>query len=601
MLGAAFVAVLAIAWSLYGCIPSSTLTEVIYVQDESYPVDLEAPKVIRNTPQAEDRAEDLPESNSEDDAPPQQEVNDLPQYNPNREESTSDDEIEQSKKKTGNTVNKSPKKEKSETGDDSDEEEEGDGEGQNEGDEGETDDSGGKTPDEEDSGREPDEEEHPSPVARDPGKSFSDVGNDDELPTGVKSVAAVGNAAIVTAALGGQDGVQNLVAADAHLLESQFTSVMASKLSGGYESADITAPVSIWSGDGSTAGSLSNEQLARLIDMRVDACLVTEGEGTVTPAQEQALIDSGVNVVYMPNMTTPDKIKACVLRIGKLLELGGDSQAYELATQYVSFHDDVMGHYSGISATSYTLYISDWESGVVYTRNSRRTQWPGTASDGVAVTRVGLSAQVPSTYLEAGGVVNAASQKVRFRQKIGKAIVWQVAGGTLLSEWYQEGHGEGVRGVTVELPSGSGFSDSSLMCIESSAILYKLGDDAFLNVVTRNENIKSKLDADRARANGLYAYYDPYQSEGAGAIATCISSSSYNTIVNPSGLFSSWSEGSMESVLESAWACERFNSSASEGGYLRSKTQEFYRTFYGYESANFDSDYAAIMDARYAE
>ena len=75
---------------------------------------------------------------------------------------------------------------------------------------------------------------------------------------------------------------------------------------------------------------------------------------------------------------------------------------------------------------------------------------------------------------------------------------------------------------------------------------------------------------------------------------TSIASDGYGVYVNPWGLMGSWKAGSMESILEVAWASNVFQQGGSNNGYVEQQVSDFYQTFYGYELS--DDEYQGITE-----
>ena len=371
----------------------------------------------------------------------------------------------------------------------------------------------------------------------------------------------MGNAAIVVAALGGADGVQNLVAADANLLGSQAHNVLASR--------GIGAVSALWDGDGTDAGSV---HLQDLINLAPDAVLVTEGENTLTADDESALEAQDIKVVAVPAMTTANKTRNCVLRIGALLGKGGDNAAADLAVEYDAFQENVKAKCDGFD-TQFALYVSEWRSGAYHGSLASTL-----AVSGAAFAPGGKATPALNDYLELAHVVNTTSVNANYSAIKASSIVWPIAGGTTDSDWDGWTRVNGVKRNT-----GTSGYDYSLTRYTQNATNFDMGSPSYRAFICRTDEVRDRIIADRD-AGGLYA---------AGNARTSIESNDYNVVLNPCGLFCSWTDGSMESILETAWAYKVFR---SDDGFFESQLSDFYSRFYGYSL----TDYSDVIDARYA-
>ena len=140
-------------------------------------------------------------------------------------------------------------------------------------------------------------------------------------------------------------------------------------------------------------------------------------------------------------------------------------------------------------------------------------------------------------------------------------------------------------------------------------------------MIVANDEMRGALEADASNPNGIYHPYpittttqgskisgvgyaigDSLIRSGIGTFGDGASSvfydgssesSMYGIYVNPHGLFCSWTEGSLESALEAAWAYQAFHDESYD---LRSDVDGFYRVAYGYDLS--DDEYEAILAGR---
>ena len=623
-LGAAALCAAALAASvlLGGCVFSETITEIIYEQDEAYEIDPSADPVLVNSPTARLWTEELPSLSVVDEGAndpndrytgPLGNLAEALESNPQKGEGRAEDDVEaqtpdNSQAETGEGNQRSDDVEATDqvtagdvsqtqtpaAGDEgndaarSDAGEDGrSGEGGTVSEDQEGDDPGGETPgkptenddepqgDEDDqggNGGEPENTDDPedgSGPSRTPGSVFDEAGAYSDLPEGVKRIGAVGDAAVVVAALGGADGKANLVAVDAELYGGRAADVLSER---GFAEADVG-----WSGDGTEAG---DAMLDTLLSLELDAVLITEGDETLTGDELDALMQDGANIVYVPRMTTADRSRACVQRIATLLAKGGDSMAAGLASDYDAFVGSIIDIGDTASQDLYTVYVSDWMTGIGY---------QGQYSDQLAVNAaafaaVGEEAESISTYLEYAHVKNTATKKPRYGAAEHRAIVWPLMGGTNDWDW------TGVTDVNGGLETtGSGFGLALTRFAPSNSYYYDLGTVEFPAMIVRTAE-QQKAVEDSRDSGGLYSAAAP--------VSTSIATDYYSVYVNPCGMMGSWIDGSFEGILETAWAYSLFQ--AQDGGsYLGDQIVYLYGHFYGHSLS--EDELLAIAYGDYAE
>ena len=408
-----------------------------------------------------------------------------------------------------------------------------------------------------------------SEIGNTPGATFDEWGAEDELPENVKRVAAVGNAAIAVAALGGADGDPNLVAADEDLLTGMAGTVLGAR---GIDEAQVA-----WNSDGTSS---SDVDIDTLLGLDLDACIISAGDDTLNPDAQQALIDKGVNIVYVPQMNSPDGIVSCVRRVAALLQKGGDTEAARVADTYYELYDSVIGHVGNLDPAGVcALYIDEWRDDVSYhgPLESEINVF------GIALAPVGSSASFVSTFLNAAGVVNPAVEKARYQLRSGRAVVWPFIGGTNDSDWSgisNVNSGKGTQGNDYEL---------ALTRLIQNDSYFDLGTPAYPALIASSESIKGEIENDRDNG-GVYSARTH--------ISSSIASDDYYVYVNPHGIFSSWADGSMESILEAAWASCVFQAGGDDGGFLEDRVRTLYSELYGFDLGEMYDD---VIDGVYAE
>ena len=443
-------------------------------------------------------------------------------------------------------------------------------------------------------------------------KVYKDYGEFPEIPEEIKHVTAVGQAAVIVSMLGGTEDDTPLVGADAALLDNEeVQKVLAAR--------GISKVQKVWDNDGTAEGDLTDVQ--DIIALDPELCFVTEGDDTLTEEQEEALVAADILVYVLPSMASASKITYAVQLVGEILEKGGNEQAGQRAKDYIEFHDalvsDIATENGGLTggfdyntgrevATGsdplYSLYISDWDYNARYDDPTGYIETP----EGVGAADIGYEEHPVSYYMSVGGVSNTAATGV-FRVLSGHtAPVWQFSLSQMpctWSNWQKINRSK----VTYEL-KGNGFVYALLWADEDDG--YGLGTEEFPGVIVATQEMKAAMEREALRSRGAYFPYPATTSTRGGVVnatmvgfdngdnlvAACIGTrgsglqsvlnsgdgdvGAYDIHVNPHGLFSSWTDGSVESVLEAAWVYKTFRNESYD---LDSQVRAFYRDFYGYE------------------
>lgn len=595
--------------ALGGCAFSDTITQKIYDQERSNAVDPSVQKMLVNTLDAETVSDELPQLITDATGKDKQTTDqDLPRYGGDTSDAlvaqpvTSPNEPAQELNVTPQAVTDAatdaegnPK-----TG-----EEEGttpeDGDGTGDGGDGLNPEEEGTNSDETGKGKNADNDV----------KVYQDYGEFPETPEGITHVTAVGQAAVIVSALGGTEDETPLVGADAAFVEDeQVQTVLAAKGVAGVEA--------LWDNDGTQEGDLSKANLKKIIKSDVELCFTMEGDDTFTKEQEEALLEEDIIVYVLPSMASASRIVSAVKIVGDILEAGGNEEAGKLRDAYEKFHtglvDALVDENGGITggynyntgkkvstkATDlYTLLITDWDDTASYADENAFL----TSSQGVALAALGYEKTPVAHYLSVGGVINNAAAGSIWRNLSGRtAVVWQFTTSKASLAWRRWTSID--RTKVTYAPDVQGF-DTALMW--SATAQAGAGTAEFPGVVVATQAIKDRLLEDAARDNGLYHPY-PVVSKGEFAVTSsvgfytggnlvdaCIGTHGmgtkstlndgtateyYDVHVNPAGLFSSWIDGSMESVLEAAWAYQTFRDDTYN---LEEQVHSFYQEFYGYE------------------
>jgi hypothetical protein len=591
----------ALACALAGCKDTDRLTEVYYDQ-QAETVDYDAAaKVLVQDPGAEEETDLLPATDLADDRP--------------------DDASEELPDEGGEgDEGEAPEEDLSDNADDETSTQNGGvtlaGGGPDETDDEDADDGGDvEDPDADDGDSGEDGSLGGTSGARSGGSQlyYSSSGEHEDVPQGIDYVAAVGEAATIVSMLAGDRGA--LLYTDAAWAgRDNVAQVLGDKYN-----PDVAVA---WSEDGDSY-DLSDEMLQAMIDdERLECVFVVSGQRTLTAEQEEALSEAGIVVSYLPDLNTAADIKEAVQWVGSIFALGDEANAdaLALAEAYVAFHDEVLSSAARLSGTTvndssgapavstsearYTLYVSDWADDVAYVNASAGVELD--TSQGIGITTLGYAWSPLAYYLSIGGAVNTASQSA---QASGTALVWQFNTNHIPATASSFSRANLVS--SYQTNSGNTAYGWTYLC---SADFKGVGTEYFPYVIVSTQASKAKMEADKASdANSLYKIYGLQQTETAnvtyvwvgpvrsaavgyvgysvgGLVAAQSSSQSeaslsatldatdYEVVVNPCGLFESWTEGTVESVLEAAWASWLYRDGANPVETI----SDFYETFYGY-------------------
>ena len=615
---------------LGACTFSETITQTIYDQDPSNEVD-ETKTLLVNSLKAKETSESLPQLTNDDSKKEKQETEeDLPTYGgdtsdalvkaPKESEKDKNQDAETDNSTTDNDTNtaqRSGTQQVSEQGDGdtgakkSSKENGSDGSGSKKGEGDNPDNTGGG---QKDSGKGKKNKDNEVKV-------YEDYGEFAEIPTGVKHVTAVGQAAVIVSMLGGAKSKTPLLGADAELLENATArKVLASK--------GIAKVKKIWKSDGSSEGDLKDVQ--DVIDLDPELCFTLEGDETFTEKQRQALLDENIIVYVLPNMSSASKICYAVQLVGDILEAGGNAQAGELAKSYQKFHDGLVselteknGGLTGgfnfdtgkkVSTKAKlisSLYISDWDEDAVYDDPNGYLS----SKQGVGIAEMGYENHPVSYYMSVGGALNNAAAD-SFRSMSGYTMpVWQFSLTQAPCAWANWDSID--RSKASYAVKGDGFNWALLWSTSGDC---GLGTDNFPAALVATAKMKSLMESDASRNKGLYYPYPRVESSHGGLIHNYtvgfssgtnlvyagigkegIDSSvsvlndgtavdMYDVYVNPAGGFSNWADGSVESVLEAPWVYQTFR---DQGYDSAGKVKEFYNSFYGYSLS--DAEVQAVL------
>ncbi|MBQ9000981.1 MAG: hypothetical protein IJ087_03925, partial [Eggerthellaceae bacterium] len=471
------------------------------------------------------------------------------------------------------------------------------------------------------------------------GNVDKDLTSDFVDPPAVDSIAAFGNAAILVQMIGGEGA---LAASDADLLDSAFSSVFADEgasaiargwSADGADSGTINTSVVIASGASAVlvyAGDyLSDAEKAALKQANVQVCLIYPMTNTTYIKKDAKTIgdmlaqskkvapgwdSAGMAASYVTFFD--DLVQAaCAKANGSATTLAGTA-TYELknATPY--------GYNS---SAKYTLLLDGYDTSARYSADI--DGWTPD-SNGAALATVGYATTPASFYIQAGGLVNTAAYKSG--GEAGQIVAWQFNSNDApfsKSEWDYSSGGSVDKSLDVSVNMAGAWDKSLFTSFKTTsssadgtfAIEGSFGTSSFPKVIAATQRVKDKLIENSAKASGIYhpyklvskteaikiAFFGHFTSGGSqvrSSIGVSYDESAsgeqvFSTgsgdkdaaipdsavVVNPCGLFSSWTEGgSPESVLEAAWVNDVVNADSAPIGW-RDYVSSFYETFYRYD------------------
>lgn len=614
-----FAAALAVLlFALGGCTYSSTITQVVYDNNQDSPVD-SSQSVMVNDIKAEQTTTSLPKLTNDSSDSKQDSNQDLPKYGEGESNALVAAPVTTSTKDNSKSKGEADKKRNTQKENKGNVDPNGQGEGKKS--------TAGKGDKNKNKGKgQKASKKHTSPLGAGKNKNndvkvYKDYGDFPDIPKDIKYVTAVGQAALIVSMLGGSEDSTPLLGADDDFTGNKSAKKMLAK-------RGIAKVKTWWKNDGSSEGDLKS--LDTITHSKAQLCFVMEGDDTFSSKQEKQLLKANIIVYMLPSMTSASKIKSAVSIVGQILKEGGNDQAGERADEYASFHKELIktvtdknGGYTGgfnydtgkkassEASSLSTLFISDWDYKAHYSDDDGFLN----SSQGVGIADLGYEEHPISYYLSAGGANNVAATDDRRVLSGHTAVVWQFSLTQASLEWK---NWTSIDRSKVDYPlKGDGYDNCMLFTSDSEV---GLGTDGFPAVIVADQKMKKAMQNSSKKPGDIYypypmtenrhegssihsAAYVGYSSNGH-AVRSCIGLNSegktslnndgevkeYSILVNPSGAFSDWAAGGVESVLESAWAYKTFRSTDYD---LKAKVKEFYESFYGYELT--DADYDAII------
>ena len=383
-----------------------------------------------------------------------------------------------------------------------------------------------------------------------------DYGRRYEVPQNVDTVAAVDSAAVAGVMLGGAD---RLAAANEALTSDSLATAVFPGLSG--------VPA-LWKESGTTE-PMSSSDLQRLIEIHPDVCLETSGCATFTDAQVKTLQENGICYVVLPAPSSVTNIKMIAQIVGDILgdhTSNGGYDSVSIAQSYCSWVEKTLSAFafSEDAEITYTLYVDNWDEDAYYTIDQAAKCY-GYGAAVINNSRMASSMAV-SDFLSRASVTNVTS--------LGAFARTETVYFTPID-------------VNYSSVSVAGSAASRLTPIKLLSLGNYLGSAQFRTVIAGSNSVKEGLESNElwksfgkvTSSNGNFTDYGFLGDSG--EIVRSTIAGDYTVLVNPRGI-GSWTDGSVESVLETVWASYAITGSRSENE-VRDTIMEFYSTFYRYD------------------
>jgi hypothetical protein len=455
--------------------------------------------------------------------------------------------------------------------------------------------------------------------AFDPNKSATDYP--------VSSFAAVGQYAVMVQMLGGAGA---LVATDYETLKGFHTAGIAG--AGNIAQGEVDSIALGWRDSGSAAYLDADAIIAAFQQhdpaglARGTCYIIAETSastyfGGYTEALEK-LTAAGIQWMNLRPMDNTEDILANVSDLGTMLSASDVSQygaeSASRANYYAQLHTSTVSaangglasvvtdtskvletgseHIASGGNTVYSLLIDTWDASAKYTSH------PFAA--GLAFASLGCSSTPVSYYLQAGGVINNAAA-VASSSATGSMAVTQFSLTTLSPK---------DSSLTITAPLAISTSNVERALLDSGQQVNATGTGAGLGtaympkVIVKSSAIRDALCASSLLSNSVYHPYSwvtsgfvsaagadlggstPYWSSigandgqmSASATENPLGSglTSAHVVVCPSGIFSDWTEGTVESFLLSTWSSAIFGNGYSYSQW-QSDVVDFYQWAYG--------------------
>ncbi len=357
---------------------------------------------------------------------------------------------------------------------------------------------------------------------------------------------------------------------------------------------------------------------------------------SMSDAQLRYLEENNVTWEQMQNMHSTVNIKLNVDAAGTMLQgstlAAYGSQAKSRESDYYGWHDSMLDINKGLADGSTSAYegrkieLQNGSSGLDYSANAATytvliSYWDDTArttlsgfdfGPGAAYANAGYSTTPVSFYMQAGGTINTAASRTGLNT-IGMVPALQFMGADgskKESSWYDTQLAD-----SINYNGGNGFHallDSGVNGGGSTVLGKGFGSDSFPKIIVTSSDIKTNIveNSYGDGTNGFYSLYHPWKYTGSGIYAnalglpnstlwTCIGnifesgaidapnpiySEGYiyreDVLVNPQSYFCDWTQGTVESFLETGFVAAYINGGTT--GYTRDQWRQDVSDFYNW-------------------
>lgn len=458
---------------------------------------------------------------------------------------------------------------------------------------------------------------------------YSQFGSLEKLPQDVGTVCAVGEAATIALAIGGDGALAG--SSSAYLQGSAHRVLFAAR--------GIASAKTCWDDDGLDKGEA---KVSAIIKAKPDAVLVESGTSTLTKAEQAQILDAGIQVIVLPALNSDTNIRRAVTVAGHLFSDETNGASEKAAESYKDYVDATLkaaqkAHGGGVvtyGATDFddvdgttkrsdaknpehwTVFINGWDSSV-----SASAKFHGktvVSQSGIAYCQVGWRTSPLSYYMGCGGALNNAAAYGLVVNSNGMRPFLTFNENEVRYTWNSKSKLFTVSDKGTFSQGGNYVLSNAFDSIGTGeSAEHHLGSSDFDRVFVGNKETKAALEKARGKGGSTpSSFYSPgsyltssvsgYGFSIGGKILPTFSVVAdaerddvlYDIVVNPCGMGGSWAEGSMESFLEAPWIASQYYGEKYSQEQVEEDVREFYKEFYGYELSK--AELKQILDGSYA-
>ena len=378
-----------------------------------------------------------------------------------------------------------------------------------------------------------------------------------DIPNEVNSAAATGAAAQIVEML---TGGSVLKAADQNFLSSSLAVNTF---------ADLSQVSCLWQDDGTEA--IADSQFAALLEIHPDVCIEISGDNTFTDEQVAVLEQNEIAYIVLPQLSSLSSLTRAVEIMGQVLSSSGNTAPSEKASQYISWVTSLMSDVSSRTSeiARSTVYVSGWDMEASYAYQAELSGgfFPS-SGQGLAYAEP-AGAYLISDLISKANVTNESNRKSTYKSYQRVYIT------PLFTQFAPDIYGSGtfIKGDTLS-------ADQFISVNAGYMYNYSLGSSEYPAVIAADEETAEHILVD--------PFWQYYEGGTYGCLAVNgqdtpvkyrIIAGQYSVYVNPRGMLS-WTEGSLESPLESLWIAY-----AVQGAYtldeVINEANSFYQEFFG--------------------